>query len=54
MHLLEYFDEHGQFHAVDWDAADGMIRRSMRYDVRNTPAQPTVYTSLIVDLWPQQ
>jgi predicted SAM-dependent methyltransferase len=32
--LLEYHDEHGQFHGVDWDPADGKIHRSLRFDER--------------------
>jgi predicted SAM-dependent methyltransferase len=45
---LEYFDEAGQFHATDWDPADGKIRRSRRFDQRNAGGK-LVYTSLIVD-----
>lgn len=33
--LLEYCDENGQFHSNHWDAADGMIYRSLRFDDRN-------------------
>lgn len=46
--VLEYWDEEGEFHAIDWDPADGMIRRSLRFDPRNAGGRP-VYTSLIVD-----
>jgi predicted SAM-dependent methyltransferase len=46
--LLEWFDEQGQFHHEDWDAADGYIMRSTRYDQRNR-GSPTTYTSLIID-----
>lgn len=46
--LLEYFDEQGQFHATSWNPADGLVRRSLRFDPRNSGGQP-VYTSLIVD-----
>ncbi|MEI8307584.1 MAG: hypothetical protein WCF99_11030 [Chloroflexales bacterium] len=46
--LLEYFDEAAQFHATDWEPADGMVRRSRRFDSRNAGGQ-LVYTSLIVD-----
>ncbi len=46
--LLEYFDAAGNFHAVDWDPAAGMIHRSRRFDERNR-AGPLRYTSLIVD-----
>jgi len=45
---LEYFDEAGTFHAVDWNPEDGKIRRSCRFDHRNTGGK-LVYTSLIVD-----
>lgn len=46
--LLEWFDEHGIFHHEDWDAADGFIMRSTRFDQRNRQ-NPTSYTSLILD-----
>jgi predicted SAM-dependent methyltransferase len=46
--LLEYFDEKGNFHKIDWDANDGFIRRSIKHDPRNKDQQPN-YTSLIVD-----
>lgn len=46
--LLEHFDAAGHFHRVDWDAADGTVRRSARLDPRNQGGQ-LVYTSLIVD-----
>jgi predicted SAM-dependent methyltransferase len=46
--LLEYFDAGGQFHAVDWDPAAGMIHRSRRFDSRNAGGR-LAYTSLIVD-----
>ncbi len=48
--LLEYFDENGQFHQLEWSAEDGMIRRSKDHDARNQQ-QPLSYTSLIIDLW---
>jgi predicted SAM-dependent methyltransferase len=32
--LLEYHDEEGNFHGVDWDPALGMIHRSRRFDAR--------------------
>lgn len=44
---LEYW-RGGRFHATDWDAEDGMIHRSIRFDPRNRDGQPN-YTSLIVD-----
>ena len=30
--LLEYCDENGQFYYNEWDANDGVIFRSKRYD----------------------
>jgi predicted SAM-dependent methyltransferase len=32
--LLEYHDEHGVFHHSAWDPAEGLIRRSRRFDPR--------------------
>ena len=46
--LLEYFDEEGKFHYSEWSPDDGMIRRSSRFDQRNTVV-PNAYTSLILD-----
>lgn len=46
--LLEYWDEKGQFHAVDWSDEGGRISRSKRYDKRNVDGKLN-YTSLIVD-----
>lgn len=46
--LLEWFDEHGDFHYEDWDPANGMIQRSTRFDSRNK-INATAYTSLIID-----
>ena len=46
--LQEYFDEHGQFHCTDWNPSDGMIRRSKRFDSRNSPDR-LAYTSIILD-----
>ena len=46
--LLEYWDEHGQFHHRDWDSRDGHVVRSRRYDARNRN-DALRYTSLIVD-----
>lgn len=46
--LLEYWDEDGFFHAVNWRPEDGMIRRSKRFDQRNADGHLR-YTSLIVD-----
>ena len=46
--LLEWFDEQGNFHHEDWHAEDGFIKRSTRFDARNS-VNPTTYTSLIID-----
>lgn len=46
--LLEYFDEAGTFHSVDWNPADGYVQRSRRFDERNRDGQLN-YTSLIID-----
>jgi len=46
--LLEWFDEQGKFHHENWNVEDGLIRRSTRFDPRNS-ANPTAYTSLIID-----
>jgi predicted SAM-dependent methyltransferase len=46
--MLEYFDENGEFHYSEWSPDDGMVRRSSRFDQRNT-GKPLTYTSLIVD-----
>jgi predicted SAM-dependent methyltransferase len=46
--LLEFFDSAGQFHATNWDAAQGKIDRSQRFDDRNQGGK-LVYTSVILD-----
>jgi len=46
--LLEYWDEAGVFHAAPWEAKDGLIRRSKKYDPRNHEGG-LGYTSLILD-----
>lgn len=46
--LLEWFDEQGNFHHTEWDATDGFVMRSTRFDQRNK-TNPTAYTSLIID-----
>lgn len=46
--LLEYWDEYGKFHFIDWTDEGGHIRRSKRYDKRNNDGKLN-YTSLIVD-----
>jgi predicted SAM-dependent methyltransferase len=48
VHLLEYWDENGQFHFTDWTDEAGRIKRSRRYDSRNKDGK-LGYTSLIVD-----
>ena len=45
---LEYFDAAGNFRATDWSPADGLVRRSQRFDPRNHDGRLR-YTSLIVD-----
>jgi predicted SAM-dependent methyltransferase len=47
---LEYFDAQDQFHHSPWEEADGLIRRSVRYD-RQEPFKrgSLYYTSLIID-----
>jgi predicted SAM-dependent methyltransferase len=45
---LEHFDEAGQFRAAPWDPADGLVRRSRRFDPRNAGGR-LAYTSLIMD-----
>ena len=49
--LLEYFDENGGFHQMNWEATDGFVKRSAGHDPRNAES-PLSYTSLIVDTWP--
>lgn len=46
--LLEYFDEDGQFVRETWNPADGMIRRSERFDLRNNNGR-LAYTSIVLD-----
>ena len=46
--LLEYWDEHGEFHYTDWENEHGKVIRSKRYDNRNSDGKLN-YTSLIVD-----
>ena len=46
--LLEYWDEYGQFHFIDWTNENGFIERSRRYDPRNKKGS-LEYTSLIAD-----
>jgi len=46
--LLEYWDENGKFHYIDWSNNHGKVTRSKRYDSRNIDGKLN-YTSLIVD-----
>lgn len=46
--LLEYCDENGQFYYKEWDANDGVIFRSKKYDSRNK-GDKLGFPSLIVD-----
>jgi predicted SAM-dependent methyltransferase len=48
VHLLEYWDETGAFHADEWSSEDGQVLRTKRYDPRNTDGELR-YTSLLVD-----
>jgi predicted SAM-dependent methyltransferase len=48
VNLLEWFDEQGKFHHENWDVAGGFIKRSTRFDPRNSTNR-TTYTSLIID-----
>jgi predicted SAM-dependent methyltransferase len=45
---LEYCDEEGHFHTLDWSGEDGVIFRSKKYDPRNQ-GEKLVFPSLIVD-----
>jgi predicted SAM-dependent methyltransferase len=46
--LIEYWDEESKFHCGEWISSAGHVRRSFRYDARNSDGKPN-YTSLIVD-----
>lgn len=46
--LLEYWDELGNFHFVDWSDEAGRVSRSRRFDSRNIDGKLN-YTSLIID-----
>jgi predicted SAM-dependent methyltransferase len=45
---LEHFDAGGNFHAAGWNATDGTVRRSSRFDQRNEEGRLR-YTSIIID-----
>jgi predicted SAM-dependent methyltransferase len=46
--LYEYYDESGRFQYQEWNPQGGLIRRSMRFDERNSPGRPA-YTSIVLD-----
>lgn len=46
--LLEYCDEYGNFHSSDWNAEDGVIFRSKKFDPRNQ-GEKLLFPSLIID-----
>lgn len=46
--VLEYCDEDGRFHYNHWEASQGMIYRSLRFDHRNTGGT-LGFVSLIID-----
>jgi predicted SAM-dependent methyltransferase len=46
--LLEYCDEAGNFHFKTWDAEDGVIFRSKKFDPRNQ-GDKLLFPSLIID-----
>lgn len=46
--VLEHWDADGEFHAKEWDPADGMVVRSLKFDSRNAGGV-LKYTSLIID-----
>ncbi|WP_164667328.1 class I SAM-dependent methyltransferase [Virgibacillus doumboii] len=48
VNLLEYCDENGCFHYIDWDQQDGVIFRSKEVDPRNQGAVVR-FPSLILD-----
>ena len=51
--VLECFDATGRFFSADWDPEDGMIRRSARFDSRNSDGVLR-YTSIIIDAFKPQ
>lgn len=50
VNLLEYFDQEGRFHFVEWDPDEGTILRSRRFDERNKNGNLN-YTSIILDAY---
>ncbi len=51
--VLECFDAKGNFFSADWHPEDGMIRRSARFDSRNSDGVLR-YTSIIIDAFKPQ
>ena len=50
VNLLEYFDQEGKFHFIEWDPLEGTIHRSRRFDDRNKDGNLR-YTSIILDAY---
>jgi len=50
--LLEYFDEHHEFHSKAWNKDNGFVERAEHTDPRNENS-PLSYTSLILDAHPR-
>lgn len=48
--LLEYIDDKGIFHYIYWNAEDGPIGRSLRYDTRNSRERIGM-ASIIIDAY---
>jgi predicted SAM-dependent methyltransferase len=48
--LYEYFDELGKFQYQDWHTGEGTIRRSKRFDPRNSGGSLT-FTSIVMDAY---
>jgi predicted SAM-dependent methyltransferase len=50
VNLLEYFDQEGKFHFIEWDPLEGKIHRSSRLDDRNKDGN-LKFTSIILDAY---
>jgi predicted SAM-dependent methyltransferase len=50
VNLLEYFDQKGKFHFIEWDPLEGKIHRSSRFDDRNKDGN-LKFTSIILDAY---
>ncbi|MBF4693765.1 class I SAM-dependent methyltransferase [Fusibacter ferrireducens] len=48
--LLEYCDEHNNFHYIPWNEEEGKIGRSYRFDTRNTK-ESLGMVSIIIDAY---